>query len=85
MKAPALVMRRLAIILIGLYQKTLSPDHGLFRGRNPYGTCRFHPTCSQYAKEAIERHGLGTGIKLAIKRISRCHPNAAGGFDPVRR
>ncbi|MDP3999852.1 MAG: membrane protein insertion efficiency factor YidD [bacterium] len=81
-------MKRLAIGLITVYQKTLSPDHGmriLSMGRNPYGTCRFHPTCSAYAKEAIERHGLGQGIKLATKRISRCHPNAAGGFDPVRR
>ena len=78
-------MKRLSILLISLYQKTLSPDHGMLRARNPYGTCRFHPTCSAYAKEAIERHGLSKGVKLATKRISRCYPNAAGGFDPVRR
>ena len=78
-------MKRLALLLITLYQKTLSADHGLLRGRNPYGTCRFHPTCSAYAKDAIERHGFITGIRLTTKRISRCHPNAAGGFDPVRR
>lgn len=78
-------MKRLAILLIGLYQRTLSPDHGVLRGRKPHGACKFHPTCSQYAKEAIERHGLITGSKLATKRIARCHPHTAGGFDPVRR
>jgi uncharacterized protein len=78
-------VKRIAIILIRLYQKTLSADHGWLRSRKPYGTCRFHPTCSEYARQAIERHGLYRGTKLAIKRISRCHPNTAGGFDPVRR
>ncbi|MEM6379125.1 MAG: membrane protein insertion efficiency factor YidD, partial [Bacteroidota bacterium] len=46
-------------------------------------SCRFQPTCSQYAKEALEVHGLWKGGKLAIKRISRCHPLGGKGFDPV--
>jgi putative membrane protein insertion efficiency factor len=46
-------------------------------------SCRFLPTCSMYAVEAIEKHGLGRGIVLAAKRLGRCHPLHPGGFDPV--
>lgn len=57
------------------YQLTLSPFLG-------WG-CRFHPTCSQYALEAIDRHGALKGTWIAGKRILRCHPFHPGGFDPV--
>jgi len=46
-------------------------------------TCRFYPTCSQYAIEAISRHGVGRGGYLALRRLLRCHPFHPGGFDPV--
>lgn len=45
--------------------------------------CRFWPSCSEYAREAIETHGLGPGSLLALRRLSRCHPWSAGGFDAV--
>ncbi|HTY49403.1 MAG TPA: membrane protein insertion efficiency factor YidD [Steroidobacteraceae bacterium] len=68
-------MRLLATILIRLYQWTLSPLLG--------PACRFHPTCSQYALEAIRLHGAFRGGVLALKRLSRCHPWHEGGVDPV--
>lgn len=46
--------------------------------------CRFHPTCSQYSYEALQRHGMRRGSVMTIKRLSRCHPFHQGGFDPVR-
>jgi uncharacterized protein len=61
--------------LIRVYQWTLSPMLG--------ARCRFYPSCSCYAHEAIERHGALAGAWLAAKRLSRCHPLSAGGYDPV--
>ena len=69
--------------MIFLYQITLSPDTGYFRVFYPNGYCRFHPHCSEYAYQAIERHGVIKGIYLGIKRILKCHPWHPGGFDPV--
>lgn len=68
-------MRALALFLITLYQKLLSPL--LPR------TCRFYPSCSEYAKQAIHKYGILRGGWLALKRISRCHPRNPGGLDPV--
>lgn len=76
-------MKRAVVLLIKLYQKTLSPDHGWLQVFYPYGCCRYHPTCSDYAITAIERHGVWQGSWLAIKRVVRCHPWAKGGVDPV--
>ncbi len=47
-------------------------------------SCRFVPTCSEYALEAVEKHGPWTGTKMAVRRILRCHPFGASGYDPVR-
>ena len=76
-------MRRLLIAVIKFYQAILSPDHSPRRRLYPYGFCRFHPTCSMYAIDALERHGVIVGSWLTIKRLVRCHPWAAGGIDHV--
>ena len=70
-------MGRFFIWLISIYQRLISPFVG--------PCCRFHPTCSEYAKEALESHGLVMGIWLTIKRLSKCHPLGGSGFDPVPR
>jgi len=76
-------MKAILIAIIKLYQHTLSPDHGWFRGAHPYGYCRYHPTCSEYASQAINRHGALRGAGMAMLRVLRCHPWAKGGNDPV--
>jgi putative membrane protein insertion efficiency factor len=68
-------MKKLLIIFIKFYQYFISP----LMGRN----CRYLPTCSAYALEALETYGCYKGITLAVKRVLRCHPIHAGGFDPV--
>jgi len=69
------VVRLLLVSLVRLYQITLSPILG--------GACRFEPSCSAYAIEAIDRHGAWKGVKLAGARLLRCHPFGSAGYDPV--
>ncbi|WP_024832693.1 membrane protein insertion efficiency factor YidD [Ruminiclostridium josui] len=71
------MFKRILIILIRFYQKFISP-------LKMRPTCRFYPTCSQYAIEAITKYGCIKGSYLAIKRILKCHPFHPGGFDPVK-
>ena len=68
-------MKRALLALIRFYQRQISP---LFPP-----CCRFTPTCSQYALEAIQVHGAAKGVFLAFKRILRCNPLFPGGYDPV--
>jgi len=68
-------MRWIALALIKIYQKLISPLLS--------SVCRFHPSCSEYARQAIQKYGLFKGGGLALKRIARCHPRSAGGNDPV--
>jgi putative membrane protein insertion efficiency factor len=69
--------------LVRLYQKTLSLDHGPLRFLFPNGLCRYYPSCSEYAAQALKKHGLWKGGALALKRLARCHPWARHGHDPV--
>ncbi len=77
------MLKNIILFFIHLYQKTLSFDHGPLRQFTGQPRCKFHPTCSQYAYEAIERFGIVRGFWLAIKRIGRCHPWTLGGVDEV--
>lgn len=70
------MIKRLVLWLIRMYQKHLSKLKGL-------PTCRFYPTCSSYAFQAIDRFGVWKGGLLALRRILRCHPFNPGGIDPV--
>ena len=68
-------VRALLLGLIRLYQLTLSPWLGT--------TCRYEPTCSKYAAEALTRFGVRRGVWLTVRRLGRCHPWGGSGYDPV--
>ena len=67
--------KKMALFIISIYRNYIS----VFL--KPH--CRFYPTCSRYAMEAIEKYGVAKGMNLAIRRILRCHPFNLGGYDPV--
>ena len=68
-------MKTVLLMLLRLYQLAISP----YLGQN----CRFYPSCSHYARQAIDRHGAAAGMLLAAQRLCKCHPWHAGGVDPV--
>jgi len=68
-------MKQALIFIIKIYRYLISPVLP--------PSCRFHPTCSGYATEAVERHGAVKGVYLAVRRLLRCHPFHEGGHDPV--
>jgi len=68
-------MTGLLLALLVFYQRCISPVLP--------SACKFYPTCSQYAREAVERHGARRGAWMALKRLLRCRPFARGGYDPV--
>jgi len=68
-------MRLVLMFLVRGYQVVISPLLP--------ASCRFLPSCSAYALEALERHGAAKGFMLSVRRIARCHPFCAGGYDPV--
>jgi hypothetical protein len=70
--------------MIRFYQKYLSLDTGPLRFLKPGGVCRFHPRCSEYTYQAIEKYGVFKGGWLGIKRILRCNPLSKGGHDPLK-
>jgi putative membrane protein insertion efficiency factor len=72
------MIARVEVFLIHLYRRFISP---LKKGP----TCRFVPTCSEYALEAIQLHGAVRGTYLAVRRVLRCNPLCKGGYDPVPR
>ena len=67
---------RVAVGSLSLYRRLISPLLP--------PACRFHPTCSRYAIESFEKHGVGRGTLLTLRRLAKCHPFHPGGYDPVR-
>jgi len=70
------MMKKALLALIAFYQKQISPR------KKP--CCRFYPTCSEYARQAVTRYGAAKGGFLAAKRVLKCHPFHKGGFDPLK-
>lgn len=70
-------MRELLMLSLRFYKRWISPVLP--------SACRFHPTCSMYMLEAVERYGTARGVWLGLKRLMKCHPLHPGGFDPVPR
>jgi putative membrane protein insertion efficiency factor len=69
------LIRNFVLFLIRFYRKAISPHFP--------ASCRYYPSCSAYAYEAVQRYGVFRGLTLAIRRILRCHPFHPGGYDPV--
>ncbi|MBI4272584.1 membrane protein insertion efficiency factor YidD [Candidatus Uhrbacteria bacterium] len=82
---PVKFVRKAAERLIRMYQKILSPDHGLPSRFYPYGFCRFYPSCSEYSRQAIISYGLVRGFGNAARRVLRCNPWNKGGIDVVEK
>jgi putative membrane protein insertion efficiency factor len=76
MQLASVMSRSIALGILRAYKLFVSPLLP--------SACRFHPTCSDYMKEAIEKHGVVKGLGRGLLRLSRCHPFRQGGFDPVR-
>lgn len=72
-------MNTLLVFVLKIYKKIISPVMEILFGK----ACRFTPSCSSYTMEALEKFGTFKGLWLGIKRISKCHPRGASGFDPV--
>lgn len=68
-------------VMLQVYQKTLSPDHGLLSVYFPHGCCRFYPTCSMYVRESLKKYGVFRGFWMSVVRILRCNPFSQGGVD----
>ena len=69
-------MQRVVIAVLRGYKLFISPLLP--------SACRFYPTCSEYMLDAVAKHGVGKGVWMGLKRLGRCHPFHAGGYDPVR-
>jgi putative membrane protein insertion efficiency factor len=69
-------MRALTLGVLRIYKRWISPMLP--------SACRFHPTCSEYMIEAVEKHGAARGVWMGARRLVKCHPFHQGGFDPVR-
>lgn len=74
-------MKQVVIKFIEIYQKYLSPDHSSRKDLHPNGFCRYYPTCSEYTKQSVSKHGVIIGLIKGSWRILRCNPFSKGGVD----
>lgn len=79
-------MKKILVLLINIYQRTISPDHGYLKKINliKKPVCVFYPTCSEYGKEAVIKYGALKGMYLGFLRVLRCHPWQKNHFDPLK-
>lgn len=80
-------MKKIILYCIYVYQKTISPDHGILKNIHTATKykCRFYPSCSVYTVDAINEHGVTKGVWEGVCRVARCHPWSQGGYDPVTK
>jgi len=79
-----LLIRKFFVLLIKIYQKTLSFDHSPLKVFYPHGFCRFTPSCSEYGAQAISKYGILKGGLKSAWRVLRCNPFNKGGYDPLK-
>jgi putative membrane protein insertion efficiency factor len=77
-------LSRILILCLRVYQRTISLDHGPLKVFYPNGYCKFYPSCSEYAVQAIQKKGAAKGVFHAFRRLARCHPWSEGGIDYVK-
>lgn len=75
--------KRLLLLIIGLYQVLLSPDHSWLKSAYPYGYCKHYPSCSEYSKLAINNFGFIKGSLLSLKRVVKCNPFVEPSIDLI--
>jgi putative membrane protein insertion efficiency factor len=77
------MIKKAIVKIIEIYQRTISPDHGWFKSRHPAGYCKYSPSCSEYCKQSVIKHGTLKGLVKGAYRLLRCNPWSKGGYDPV--
>ncbi|OIO46761.1 MAG: membrane protein insertion efficiency factor YidD [Parcubacteria group bacterium CG1_02_37_51] len=77
------LLKQTILLIIKIYQKTISPDTGVLKVFYPFGACRYYPTCSEYCYQAVNKHGVIKGVGAGVKRLLKCHPLSKGGYDPI--
>ncbi|MFH1668096.1 MAG: membrane protein insertion efficiency factor YidD [Candidatus Komeilibacteria bacterium] len=75
--------KQIVLLIIKIYQKTLSPDTGALKVFYPFGACRYYPTYSEYCYQAVSKYGVIKGVSVGVKRLLKCHPLSKGGYDPI--
>lgn len=76
--------KKTILLIIRIYQKSLSPDHGWLANNHEHGFCKYYPTCSDYTYQAISKYGIWRGSWKGLSRVVRCNPFSKGGIDNVK-